>query len=397
MEKETNSPEVFSSNLWESHNPVKVRFGRGVRASLHSDVATKRVLAVSSVRGREQFGRDPLLRSLEPRFTWIDSVTPNPTIATIEQAREGIEGYHFDCAVAFGGGSALDFAKALSALLRSPKGTGLESLIADPQSLDHIPTFPFYAIPTTSGTGSEVTPFATIWDDENKRKLSLSSQSLFPTVAIVDPELADSNPMPNAFASGLDALNQAFEAIWNKNQSPITNMIAPRAASLALKALPSLYQNSKDLQARSKLSEASLLAGICISQTRTAICHSVSYPITAHFGVPHGIACAFAMGEILNLCVSEVPDLLETVASINGNNSLDDLSNELQYLLSILEVSEKVRRSTAGVQDILNLRAEMITPGRSDNFVLDIDDELMIEILTSSYEQADSRPFMSGQ
>lgn len=379
-------PEIFPSHLWGFHNPVKVRYGRGVRKSLHSDVVAKRVLAVSSERGHDQFGRDAVLSSLEKGFTWIDSVKPHPTLASIEHAREQIEGYNFDCVVAFGGGSALDFAKALSALIGLPKGRTLRSLIADPQRLEYSTSLPLYAIPTTSGTGSEVTPFATIWDDENKYKLSLSSQSLFPTVAIVDPELADSNPALHAFASGLDALNQAFEAIWNKNQSPITNAIAPHAASLALEALPSLHRNPQDTEARTKLSEASLLAGICISHTRTAICHSISYPITAHFGVAHGFACAFSMGEILKLCVSQAPELLETVAWKNGNSSIDDLSIEMQSLLSMLEVPKKVRESTTGLQDILNLRTEMFTPGRSDNFVLDIDDALMIEILTRSYE-----------
>jgi len=352
---------------------------------LHSDVADKRVLAVSSKRGREQFGRDSVLGPLETCFVWIDSVEPNPTLGAIEAAWQQVKDSKFDCLVAFGGGSAMDFAKALAALSSSSEGADLRGLVADPQVLHQAPRVPIYAIPTTSGTGSEVTPFATIWDDENLKKLSLTSHSLFPAVAIVDPELSDNTPAIPTFSSGLDALNQAFESVWNRNRSPVTEVLAARAISLALDGLPSLLENLGDRDARDKLAEASLLAGLCISQTRTAICHAISYPLTAHFGVPHGFACAFTMAEILSLCVSRAPSLFETVVGVNGNSSPADLLVEVQSLLSALQVSSTIRRLAGNVEAILDVRGEMFTRGRSDNFPLDIDEGMLVLILTRSY------------
>jgi len=382
MRPEGNHP----SGLWSFHNPVTVRFGRGKRDSLASDIQGQRILAISTERGRQQFLGDPVLGALKNQMVWVDSVTPNPGLDDIHAAFSTLTGQDFDAVLAFGGGSAMDFAKAIASLLapgNSP--TELRGLISEPGTLLASPPLPIIALPTTSGTGSEVTPFATVWDHVNRKKLSLASPTLFPRIAIVDPELTDTLPASSTLSSGLDALNQAFESVWNRNRSPVTVGLAARAISLALKALPRLHTDIDDHSARDELAEASLLAGLCISQTRTAICHSISYPLTAHFGISHGVACAFTMGEVFAVCVDQQPELFDTVTAHTGHETATELVIDVKKLLASLRVGEAVSRSIGSVDRLTDLTNQMMTPGRSDNFVLQVDERFIARLITASY------------
>lgn len=373
-------------STWGFHSQTSVRFGRGVRKHLKDEIRDQRVLAVSSRRGRQQLLSDHILAPHGGDFFWVDSVTENPGLKEIQAALEKVDGQNFDCIVAFGGGSAIDFAKSLAAGLASGSGgQDLRAIVSHPESLLENHPLPIHAVPTTSGTGSEVTHFATIWDYENRKKLSLASQTLAPKTALVDSELTDLLPANATLSSGLDALNQAFESVWNKNRSPVTVGLASRAISLALEALPALHQNLSNPVARDKMAEASLLAGLCINQTRTAICHSISYPLTAHLGVPHGVACAFTMGEVLSLCVEQTPSLFDTVIRATGHRSAEALRDEIRALLLHLGVAAKVRAATDNVDSILALKEEMVTPGRSDNFSLEIDDDALAHLISRAY------------
>lgn len=349
-------------------------------------LAALRVLAISTTRGRKQFTDDQLLSPLAANLTWVDSVTANPGITDIEDTLHDHQNQSFDAVLAFGGGSAIDFAKAASALV-SPalKSQDLQSLISEPETLLNHRLLPLFVLPTTAGTGSEVTPFATIWDHENKKKLSLASPSLFPKVAIVDPELTDQLPAEATFSSGLDALNQAFESVWNKNSTPVTLALAARAIALALAALPALAENLDDQQARDQISEASLLAGLCISQTKTALCHSMSYPLTAHFGIPHGVACAFTMAAVFSRCVTEKPDIFAPVINETGHSTANDLLLEVRDLLRLLDVQAEVARSVGTLDELLSLSREMDSTQRSENFLLPIDQSVLLTTLEISY------------
>lgn len=374
------------SYQWGFHNPTLIRCGRGSRAHLEQDIAGRRALLVSTRRGREQFTTDPVLGPLASKVNWVDSVTANPGISDIEATLHALPTTGFDVVVAFGGGSAMDFAKAVASLIGAQShNLDLRELIASPEAFLSTPPLPVIALPTTSGTGSEVTPFATIWDYDNKKKLSLASPNLFPSIAIVDAELTDGLPAVSTFASGLDALNQAFESVWNKNRSPVTIQLASRAIRLALDALPRLHSNLADTQARDNISEASLLAGLCISQTRTALCHSMSYPLTAHFDIPHGVACAFTMADVFGRCADAKPDIFDSVVRETGCASLEALLEAVVTLLHQLDVSSNVRAAVSSLEDLVGLSGEMITPGRSDNFILPVDNDDLVAILASSY------------
>ena len=373
----------MTSQPWSFHNPVKVQFGAQSRKALAATLAGQKLLVVTTARGRAQFTDDPHLGTIQADLTWVDSVSPNPGLTDTQREIDRLAGQDFDAVLAFGGGSAMDAAKALAAALTPGLACrDLATLIADPGTHLDRPLLPIHAVTTTSGTGAEVTPFATIWDHENRKKLSLASPRLFPVQAVVDPELTHGLPAAATLGTSLDAMNQAFESVWNRNRTPMTTLMAARAIGLALQAIPRLVADLDDHPARAQIAEASLLAGLCISQTRTAICHSMSYPLTAHFGIAHGLACAATMSAVAHEVLEHAPDGLDEVAALNGMAGARALVAHLDTVLAGTDLRALVAADLPEPEAILALRGEMFTPGRSDNFILPVDHDMLGRVLT---------------
>lgn len=362
---------------WTFANPVRVHFGRGVRGRLDAALAGRRCLIVTTQRGRGQLSSDPQLGSLATAAgnAWTRPVTPNPRLTDLEAEIDRVRGQAFEAVLAFGGGSALDTGKVLAvALAAGVAGDGLPDLLggaALPQDLEPPPV---HAVPTTSGTGSEVTPFATVWDDREHTKRSLSGAAVLPSAAYVDPALSDSAPQEVTLSTGLDAINQAAESIWNRNATPVTLELAARALQLGLPALPALMDDLAQEGARDAMAEASLLAGLAISQTRTALCHSMSYPITAHFGVPHGLACAFTMPAVLRLNVSADDGRFGVLAHrlLGAGSSVEDLLHAFEALHRRLDVRRRTRDHLSDLPSLQALAGQMHTPGRADNNLVEV-------------------------
>lgn len=373
---------------WAFHNPVQIQFGAGTRCKLADHTRNRSILVVTTKRGRQQMEGDATLAeaiAASGSTHWADDVQPNPGLSETQTTIEALGGTAIDLVVAFGGGSAMDAAKALAAALSSPTTNDLAELISQPGVHLTQAALPIVAMSTTSGTGAEVTPFATIWDHENKKKLSLASQHLFPSAAIVDPELTYSLPKDPTLSTGLDALNQAFESLWNHNRTPITAAFAGRAISLALPALNILNQDLSNKTSRIRISEASLLAGLAISHTRTAICHSISYPLTAHYGLPHGWACAATMQVAAELGFAATPKVFSEIAKLSNFNSSDELLAALKDTLSSLRTLDVVS-SYVKAEDAHKVVSEMYTKGRSDNYILPINDDLLSKIIEQSFQ-----------
>lgn len=374
---------------WHFHNPVRLHFGPGMRHHAGAMIAGRRVLVVSSIRGRRQMQGDPVLAGAlagAADLAWVDDVTPNPGLVWAQDAIDRLAGRGFDLVLAFGGGSAMDAAKALAAGLAPDSGSrDLAALIAAPDRHLTRPCLPLLALPTTAGTGAEVTPFATIWDHGARKKLSLASPFLFAHMAIIDPDLARDLPREPTLSTGLDALNQAFESVWNRNATPLTRGFAGRAIALALAALPRLAADLGDQAALVMMAEAALLAGLAISQTRTAICHAMSYPLTAHFGLPHGWACAATMAAVARQVQAEAPDCLVTLAPLAGFAGPDPMLAALEALLTDLDLQAALARQIPAGTTLDALIPQMHTPGRSDNFLLGADPARLESLLAASF------------
>jgi len=383
-------PPFSPAKSWSFHNPVRIHFGRDVRAKLPEEIGNRRCLIVSTQRGRDQFTDDPLLGAIAgaAEHIWIDTVSENPGLHYLQGEIDRLAGKPFDAIIAFGGGSAMDAAKVLAiALADAAVGKSLADLLANQDLHKHAQPKPVYAIPTTSGTGSEVTPFATVWDYETKKKHSLAGPAMFPYAAYVDPALTDTVPKEVTLSTGLDAINQAAESIWNKNATPITLDFATRALQLGFAALPTLVEGTGGAEERDQMSEASLLAGLAISHTRTALCHAISYPITAHFGMPHGLACAFTMPAVLRLNLRCDDGRFDDVAArlSSGKSTTGELVELFDNLLGQLGVAALVRQTVNHLESISGLVGEMQTPGRADNNLAPVDPRIIQVILNEAW------------
>lgn len=371
---------------WKFWNPVRILFGMNRLGELPSLVAGDRVLLLTT-RGFSRRGLTAAIAGLLPDKTLSirDHLAPNPEIDSVQHLTASLGDERVDVIVALGGGSVIDTAKALSVSLPGrQEGFSLRAHLAADAPLPSCAPLKVIAIPTTAGTGSEVTPFATLWDTGAGEKYSLTSERLFPHTALLDPALTATLPRRQTIISGLDALSHAFESLWNRNASPLSAAWARQAIELTFEALPRLLATPDDLVWRARMLEASLLGGLAISQTKTALAHSISYPLTARCGVPHGLACSFTLPALLKYnSVADDGSLLALARQL-GCDSLAALGERLDRLFRQLGVSQLLHEHRLRLEDLLKLRPFMLKPGRADNNwrAADLDD--LVEILTAA-------------
>ena len=199
--------------------------------------------------------------------------------------------------VALGGGSVINSAKVFAAA--GGDFGKIKTFLESQKGAEQLSAIPIIAVPTTAGTGSEVTCWGTVWDEANGKKYSLARPNLYPTHAVVDPRLMLGKPLLLTISTGLDALSHALESLWNVNNNPVSAHHAVFAARSALDVLPKLVKDLGNIELRSRMAMAALFAGLAFSNTKTAIAHSLSYPITLRHGVQHGIACSFSLPMVL--------------------------------------------------------------------------------------------------
>ncbi len=370
------------TDTWEYENPVRIVFGRGKLNDLPG-LADGRTLIVATegMTRRGVTARVAGLLSAGGTLTY-DEVTSNPTVDRVEDAIDRLRGETVDTIVAVGGGSSIDVGKVLSLAL-ADKQIDLRNFLSGPDAPDVQP-LKLIAIPTTAGTGSEVTPFATLWDADSHRKLSLATPRLHPSVALLDADLTLTLPWEATLSPGLDAYAQCFEAIWNRNATPITTSLALRGLDLVPPALRQLHSNLASVPARSDMLEAALLSGLAIAHTRTALAHSMSYPITAHLGLPHGLACALVLPAVLKFNLEADDGRLEDAATRLGFSNADALVPFVINLLRELGANAAIRDFMPDASVLPALAPEMLTPGRADNNLRPLDAEDVRMILTDT-------------
>lgn len=353
---------------WGYFNPVRIACAPGACLRLGEHVAFERMVLVTSPGFRRRGVVDRVADALGGRLAGVvDDVKPNPDVLDIDHQAEAVRGLAPDAIVGLGGGSSIDTAKALARLLSQPSGVTLTAHFRDGAALAPVRALPVVAIPTTAGTGAEVTPFGTVWDFELAKKYSVTGDDLYPVAAILDPELALGLPLDVTISSGLDAISHAFESTWNRNATPVTLGLAAKSLQLSIPALPRLKDDPNDIQARRAMMEASLLAGLAISQTRTALAHSISYPLTARFNLPHGIACSFTLPALADFNAVADDGRLHDLARALGFNDMAGLSDSLRTLFQRVDIQGALRACIPDMGVIVDLAGEMITPGRADN------------------------------
>lgn len=305
--------------MWTYHNPVRIMAGNSSLAQLPSILAGRNCLLVTFPEA-QSLGLVERMRSLigDQLHGVVDCIQPNPDVQWLAPLHEQVQRDHADvpCIVALGGGSAIDAAKALICHTASGQFADLLTVLQQGGQLEPGPHKALIAIPTTAGTGSEVTPWATIWDQAEGKKYSLHQSFTWPEAAIIDADLMTSLPVGATLASGLDALSHALESIWNVNRNPVSLSLAVQSAKRVIATLPALMQDLGNPQLRAAMAEAALLAGLAFSNTKTALAHSLSYDITLLHGVPHGIACSFSLPLVLEMALGADAEVDAALLSI---------------------------------------------------------------------------------
>jgi phosphonate metabolism-associated iron-containing alcohol dehydrogenase len=351
---------------WSHSSAISLSCGIGALEEIKSACDKFQSILLVTSKGNTQRGvTERVIALLEGKtVTVIDEITPNPEVTFLDQIAHRCAASTPDCIIALGGGSSIDAGKILSVAIPSGQSrTPIADALARPSGQNWTQSIPVIAVPTTAGTGAEVTPFATIWDQVNKLKHSVAGNAVRPSLAIADPTLTVSLPREETLNTGLDTISHALESLWNKNRTPVSEAYAVAALNRAYKALPSVLTTPTDVNARQQMQEASMLAGLAIAQTKTAIAHSISYPLTSHFGVPHGLACSFTLPAILR----------QYIASLTSEDMLTNLLSQVLVFLESLQLDSELARY-ASASDIQALKAEMNTPGRADNLSFSLND-----------------------
>lgn len=353
------------------HNPVDTRFGWGSLLELASITEHQKVALVTFPEARGLGLVDRIQDLLGERLVYIvEDVQPNPDVARLRDTYERFWQEASDChtVIAVGGGSAIDTAKALIVGTQSGRFDELLALLATGKPFVPARSKLLIAAPTTAGTGSEVTPWATIWDSASHKKYSLHLDSTWPTVAIIDPQLMLTVPAGVTVSTGLDALSHALESIWNINANPVSDTFAISAIEDILECLPLLRRDLSSKELRSRMALAALKAGLAFSNTKTALAHSISYEMTLRYGLPHGIACSFTLPLVLGLAWGHDEARDRTLRRVFGSD-LQKAQDQLREFLHSLDVKTEFTDYGVTAQEAEQMINYAMQGARGKNFI----------------------------
>lgn len=271
--------------------------------------------------------------------TFFD-VAPDPSLACAKEGAAAMKAFEPDCIIAVGGGSAMDAGKIMWVLYEHPEVDFLDMAMRFIDIRKRIYTFPkmgekayFIAVPTSAGTGSEVTPFAVITDEHSGIKYPLADYELMPKMAIVDADMMMDAPKGLTAASGIDAVTHALEAYASMMATDYTDGLALRSLKMIFEYLPRAYDNGpNDPKAREKMGNAATMAGMAFANAFLGVCHSMAHKLGAFHHLPHGVANALMIDEVLRFNASEAPSKMGTFPQYDHPHTLSRYAEVADYL-----------------------------------------------------------------
>lgn len=323
---------------WDYLQPVKIRFGKG-RVSEIKDLAKQMGLTNGLLVADPFFFTNGLAEKIinDSEGVITDSfgkLSPNPDVMEVDACAELIRRKKNGFVIALGGGSSMDCAKAAASIaltedsIRTYHGTGI------PMPQVHLPII---AVPTTAGTGSEVTCVSVLTDHVNGKKSPIVSNGFYPDYAIIDPELTYTMPSKVTAGTGIDVLSHALEGFWSKGHQPVCDACALHAAELVFRYLYRAYLNPEDEEAREKMCEASVIAGLAFTLPKTTASHACSFPLTNIYHIPHGEACGLTLDYFARINAKGKEG--ERISGLAGKLGFKNVENMAE---SIWELKEKM-------------------------------------------------------
>ncbi|MCC0635850.1 1-propanol dehydrogenase PduQ [Clostridioides sp. ES-S-0001-02] len=339
---------------------TKVKFGVGSLEYLQ-EIKDKKVLVITDPFMVKSKTIDKILVNLKhSTYEVFSNIVPDPPIDTVVQGIEVLKNIKPDTVIALGGGSAIDAAKAIKDFSKQILSTN---------------EIEFIAIPTTSGTGSEVTSFSVITDKQKGAKYPLVSDELIPDIAILDPELVKTVPDFITADTGMDVLTHALEAYVSVNSNDFSDALAEKAIKLVFEYLLKAYRDGNDLEAREKMHNASCLAGMAFNQTSLGINHSIAHVLGGKFHIPHGRANAILLPYIIeynanitgysntyySLSAKKYAQISKLIglSSSNTRSGVKSLINEIKKLQKELNMPTKLRECNVNLEELSNLQSEI--------------------------------------
>ncbi|MER2113118.1 MAG: iron-containing alcohol dehydrogenase [Solibacillus isronensis] len=304
------------------------------------------ILLVITDEGIHKLGlMDTLLEGLQEQdiaFVVYNKTVPNPTFTNIEEALELYYAHQCDGIIAFGGGSPMDCAKAVAARIARP-----EKSLADLKGLFKVRKEmpPFFAIPTTAGTGSEGTIAAVVSNSETHEKFAIMDPVLVPHYAVLDPVLTINLPPHITSTTGMDALTHAVEAYIGKSNTEETRKYAREAVILIFKYLVRAYEDGTDMKARTEMQRASYLAGLAFTRAYVGYVHAIAHTLGGFYQVPHGFANAVILPHVLRFYGESAAKPLAELATIVGIGKITDSDEQKAELFieAIEELNNKMK------------------------------------------------------
>ncbi|MGP1361292.1 MAG: iron-containing alcohol dehydrogenase [Candidatus Fimenecus sp.] len=273
-------------------------------------------------------------------FKVYDGVQPNPTIDNIEEARQMYVDFGAEAIIAFGGGSSMDCAKAAAARVVRPNRT-VPQLKGYFKVMRKLP--PFFAVPTTAGTGSETTVAAVVSDPVTHEKYAINDLSLRPKYAVLDPELTIGLPKKITSTTGLDALTHAVEAYIGIHCAKATKEYSEKAISLIFSNLEKCYENGKDLDARNQMLLASFYAGMAFTRGFVGYVHAIGHNLGGVYGIPHGLAMSVILPKMLEQYGDKIYPQLARLADITGVSTSDfEITKAKDFINAIYAMEERM-------------------------------------------------------
>ena len=336
-------------------NPTRVIFGVGELSRLRSVIdevggtGASVFLATGRRALRAQGTLQKVIDSIGPaRVTLFDRVIPFPSPASIDEAVEACRAASAEIVVAIGGGSAMDLAKVV-AILSVHDGNSREFALR--QKSFERPGLPFIAVPTTSGSSSEVTPGAALWEIDARRQMNINHPLMFPDVAIVDPELTMTMPRSLAAVTGMDAFTSAFESYWSVQAEPISEALNLEVIRLFATNLERSC-NQGDLESRAACALAATASGIAYSNCSPNVCHAVGTPLTVFWGVQHGQAVGITLPAFLRWNASAISHKLPALWKALGVKDLNEAVARITQIMQRCGIETRLSSLGVGSDDV---------------------------------------------
>ncbi|MDQ0218174.1 iron-containing alcohol dehydrogenase [Peribacillus cavernae] len=338
----------MSSTAFTYFMPTRVESGSGISkktGEMIKELGATRILIVTDQGIRAAHLLEGIEKSLfdaNLAYEIYDEVEPNPSAETIRKGTEYLKQYQSDAVLAVGGGSSIDTAKAIAVMAKNAGS------ILDYEGVGKIPNppLPIIAIPTTAGTGSEVTNSTVVTNKDTSFKLGVLSTYVFPSLAILDPDLTLQLPQGITAATGMDALTHAIESYTSKAASPVSQAFAMQAIKMIGENLTKAYFVGTDIESRENMLVASMIAGAAFSQSRLGNVHAISHTLGGVFNIAHGIANAALLPFVMKFNLPACQEKYKDIAIALGN----DVTG-----LSTMQAAEKAIDSVIEMNQTMNI------------------------------------------